>query len=481
MTGINIKIADFTIPFDEIYNFGINPVRYIFTPDGAGMFYVEVVDKAFDWPAGLGSSFEIIEDKATIYRGFVYSQERYFDGKSIRKGFKIYDNLLGLCFVDAVNHFGVPNIRLKDIFISDLIKYLIDNARERLLGLGLVSGEGYIKADLDGIFQEKVGYFKLVNESLFSGINKAMDASLEKCIFWLDHRDKVLRFSRRESLKVYDLSYAEGIRLIDYRHKTDLASLASSVEIRSDPAVEIAYSAAVKAWNEDLEGLWSIRYPLYASPDSSEEDELAFVFRRFSFAHIGDLLEDEPIELLEKVPTDDGGFTYKLIDTLPADKENKVLIARYPVVASVGPGRADRKNIRLEGKGELPEVYIRYRRVSSSPDFGISFARYPESGFSGTVFRQAAIENNRIFYVKDRSRIKDEEASLLFKRYCGIKGSLELTFKAVNLFPWMFRPSLIRLVSLGDQVVSTGSLGFVKRVELDFNRSTTTLSLELLG
>ncbi len=469
-----LKISSIKIPFDEILSFGVSPMYYSFIPNQSSVLILSVSPDSTLYTIGLGSEIQILQEDIPVYTGLVYSEDIYFDGKVRRKELKAI-HLIDLAdFVDAVDVIGVPKIELANISMGSAIKYLLDNSASKLKNLGLAANDFYEQLELDKLAEE-IDYISLENETIWGSLRKILDS--KDIFWWIDSEDKVWRFRRVQDLPIEEFSVDEDYRLMGFKFGSNLSQLASAVKIVSGTNVKISYAQATPAWDSQLEDDWSLRVQFYSAPDDDKPNEQAYVYRRFSYADIPNLLENYPIELVQKVQTEDGNTTYKIVETQSIDRENKTILAKYPILEPPQAKRINKRNARIKGKANIGDVYIRYRQLDTQP---LLQTRYPQIGFTGSILTTAGIRNERVYYQSKTEEITYQRAVELFRTIGRIEKTLILTLKGTKFKQWMFNPHRLKLIGFDDINISQAYTFLPIAIEIDFISGLTRLELKLI-
>jgi len=293
----------------------------------------------------------------------------------------------------------------------------------------------------------------------------------------VDPETLVWHFHRFDQLpqRQLRLNAAGGEKLLSVQVDNDLLGRCSAVKLFGPRTVQIAAAEqeVQPAWDSALESSWSWPHRHYSS-GSAEADEYCWVYRRYSYAGIDDLLEDQPVQLLQQVTLSGGYTTLVPVETMPLDTANKYVVARYPLVESPAQYRVNGDTVEIPGRARAASrVVLRYRRLAG---VAACSCRYPQSGFDGPVAKLFNFQRQRSVYVSDASEANETNARRLWSNGSLPAYRCRLTVRGVA--PRQFS-NLDCKLRFADGELAGGPLPALPlmRLDHDFERSVSRLCL----
>jgi len=368
---------------------------------------------------------------------------------------------------------GVPRLNYEDTTVAAILTDLFDRHGDGLVKVGAAASTTFYDVDEICDLTEPVDRLWLENSDLGSALAEllefgpyALAIDLDDLFWHVTGLDELTEFS-------LDLS-SPAWSLVSYRIDRSLENCYSAVKLVSDRQVSVSCSSATAAWNSSLESTWRLVHPSYNSPDAEQADDLEWVYRRFSYGSISGLLEDHPVELVQKIKDPAGNWTYVPIDSLPLDRSGKYIIARYPVLTCPGGGRINFRNPLVTGKSQEGDVYIRYRYYGSQPRLT---ARYPSVGHSGWTVGSAGLAHELVQYCPDDRQVNSDRARRLWSRLSKANHRLSLTVGCAMPEDLFSSPHRLRLTGADDPELVESEAMLIERARYDFSAGQLRLDL----
>lgn len=191
--------------------------------------------------------------------------------------------------------------------------------------------------------------------------------------------------------------------------RVEEASVAQSV-VGCCGAVEIAQRTVIgeytetkmremwKAWDTELNDQWTLPHA-GSSPDeeTGQEDELAKVYRLWSFAHFKDEVQGaKGLVARTAHATADGAVRWVDIPIKQVDFAASTVLLAFPAVRTFGSGKSYHQNLMIPGNARLTPVRLQFSSDGQSP-ITTESVRVPELDFAG---RAVAIAPTTCGYCK---------------------------------------------------------------------------------
>ncbi len=441
----------------------------------AGIFEFVLFDERLMNKAGIGSFVKLISNDNVIFYGRILSEEVF----STSRGRGKYVSALGAfgwCdYIVAKDDAGIPILQFSSTSVGEIISELLERHESEILRLGAGNEAFYSEEELSKL-DEPIDSIRFENCSLKSVLQNLLSAG--NYVLTISPATLSWDIKSADELDIYELNVSRSSekQLVEYRIKTDLSERCSAVKLVSSRKVSIGYASATPAWNSLLESDWRIRNGGFSQPDNDEPDECFWVYRRYSYSGISDLLESYPIELVQKQPNDSGGYSYQVIETLMIDKENKYIVSKWPILSVPDCGKINRRNGLIKGKAQCGEVYIRYRYYESEPEYS---ERYPEEGFSGQAIETAGLVCENVLYCSDVRQINNERAIKYWRNKSRIYRNVELSIRGeLNQFNELIAKSKRVNISSSEIIeLPSNSCFALEYAEYDFMKNLLKVKL----
>ncbi len=475
MSEYELTIGDTKIDFVQERK-QVSAVRLFRSYNDVGLFEFVLFDDRLISKAGLGSIVKLDIGGDVIFSGKVFSEEIFSDSSGRGKYISVMSPFGWCDYIRAKDVAGVPRLHFSQTSSGMIIASLISNQAEEIRLIGAGVGEFYDVAELSGL-DEPVENVWFENCSLKSALKSILDSG--GYVLTISPVDLHWKIRKVEELDVcdLDLSSASGLQLAGYGIKRDLSERCSAVRFVSDRKVSVGYSPAVAGWDASLEANWQLRCGGFDMPNGIEPDERVWVYRRYSYGGIDGLLEDYPIELVQKVPKETGGYCYQVIETIGIDREEKYIIAKWPVLSVPAGGRINRRNGFVAGKAGAGDVYVRYRYYEQEPEYS---QRYPSAGYSGEVLDTAGLVCEEVKYCSDVRCISQRNVVKEWRDKSGIYQRVKLSVRGeLRHFTELIKKDVrVRVNSQGCIDLPANACFAVESLEYDFTRSLMTLAIK---
>ncbi len=476
MSEYRIEIADTSISLADGESKLLWPIRLTRRINDAEWFEFVLFDNRLISKAALRSPIRLSVDDNIIFSGRVFSEETFSNAAGTGKYITAMGSFGWCDYVRAADEAGIPKLQFSSTTVGAVIAELLERHSNQLQLLGAAGDNFYELSELSGL-TEPIDNIWFENRSVKSAITELI--SLGNYALTIEPENLRWDIKSAEQLDVYELNLtrASASRLIEYRIKTDLANRASAIKLVSDRKASIGYASASPAWDSSLESSWRIRCAGYNQPDDSNVDDDAWVYRRYSYAGISGLLENYPIELVQKLPNESGGYSYQIIETLPVDRDNKYIVAKWPVLSVPASARINRRNGLVKGKSQAGEVYIRYRYYESEPEYS---ERYPAEGFAGQAVDTAGLICEDVQYFSDIRQVSSSRALREWRNRSKIYQTLSLTVKAdFDVISTLLAESLRISISGSEVIELPKTVCFLAEyVEYDFSQNLMYIKLK---
>lgn len=423
---------------------------------------------------GLLSSVRLFADSQLIFVGSIVS-ERITGSPGVRvKRFEAAGPLDLTRSIVVRDAGGVPQLRFEATSVGAILVELLERHGDEMVRIGAAGAGGFYDTDQIAALAEPVDLFWLENRDLGSVITELL--ALRPYALAVDLNDLHWSIVEPDQLDVFtvDLS-SQDWSLVGYRIDRNLRNSYSAVTLVSDRQVNVEFAEAAEAWDSDLEDDWQMLHASYSWPDADQPDETAWVYRRFSYAGIDGLLEDQPVELVQKIKDASGSWTYLPIETLGLDRQGKYVVARYPVLNPPGGGKINIRNALVGGKAQAGTVYIRYRRYGDEPG---SSARYPEVGHSGWIVDSGGLARELVRYCPDDRTVNADRARRLWSRLNRADHKLTLTLGTAGPTELFGGPHRVRLTNRSDPELIESETMIIEHLEYVFG--TNELQMDLV-
>jgi hypothetical protein len=424
---------------------------------------------------GLFSSVKLWVDDTLIFCGRVIAERTFSSSREKGKRLEAGGPIDLARSVIACDAGGVPKLQYAGTTVGDVLLDLFERHGDQLRQAGSISSSAFYETSQLESLTEPVDQFWLENRDLSSAVRELLEFG--PYALTIDPEDLFWRVRRFDELDEFPLalwSSSSEWSLINYVIDRRFENSYSAVRLVSDRQVEPAYASAPPAWDSDLESDWQLRHAFYIAPGADEPDDLAWVYRRFSYAELSDLLEDHPVELVQKVKRADGNWTYASIDTLPIDRTGKYVLARYPVLATPGESHINIRNGLISGKSQGGDVYIRYRRFTDQPRL---CQRYPSDGHAGWALEIGGAARELVVYSPDDRLINTGRARRLWRQVNKADQRINLVVAGPLPAELVSSPRRIRLQGADDLELFESEALLAERIDYDFG--TNRLQMEL--
>jgi len=441
---------------------GLSLSRLSRSRTGATRLELTLHDPAIIDRAGLASRVRLMADDTVVFTGRVESQET-FNGASGMGKRVVASGPFDWCrFVRVTDDAGIPKLQFAQTTVGAILTELLARHGQTLRQIGSACKDFYDPAQVAAL-GEPVDHLWIENRDLDAVISNLL--SLGDYRLAIDPGTLAWQILLPRQMERCELDVAGGSvhTLLNYRFSSSLTNNCSAVRLVSDRAVSLGYAAAAPAWDTALESQWQLRHAQYASPNADEPNDLAWVFRRFSYAGIEGLLEDFPVELVQKVATAAGGWTYEVIESLPPDRTNRYIVARYPVLAGPASRRVSLRNPLPAGRSASAEVYIRYRYALPTASLCV---RYPAQGHAGPVLEAAGLATEEVRYLSDDRQLNESHARRIWREKAELEQRMELSV-AGPMITDVFRGGR-RLTLRGCADLPSGATFLPDHAEYDF-------------
>ncbi len=475
MPAMQIQIAGTTHAVNSGAKQPVSPVRISRTESFGQSIELILNEPNLIGRTGLRSRVRLWIDGQLCFTGQIFSQETFANPTGSGKRIVAAGPFDWCSLVQALDDAGVPKLQWTQTTVGTVLQYLLNRGAGELRALE-AAGENFydpsalaaLDAPVDHLWAENRNLKTLIAELLAVGDYRL--AIHPETLFWT--------IATIGELDFYSLDLGRGSNwgLDEFCIASSLADCCAAVRLVSDRAVGIGFAPAVPAWDENLESQWQLRGPCYADPDADDPSALAWVYRRFRYDQIPGLLENEPVELVQKTATDNGGWTYQPVESLPLDRVNRCIIARLPILAGPSAKRINGKNPLSAGAAESPEVFIRYRYFLSQPQLE---ARYPSTGFGGRTLETAGLARELVVYMADSRQINDDRARRLWRAQSDPGRQVELTIRGPIIPELMIRPMRLKLIGADSIDLPRGRPLVADAAEYDFTTGTMKLRMSL--
>ncbi len=423
---------------------------------------------------GLRSSVRLSVDGVVIFSGFVFSECSFFGSTGSGKRIVAQSSLRWCEFVRVTDSAGVPRIQFTATTVGQVLSQILNQHASEICDLGLGSENFYSEQILAGL-DEPVDHLWIENRSLLSVLGEVL--TIGEYSLDIDSATLFWQFSSVDDLDIIKIAVGRGSanQLIAYSLLRDLSEACSAVRLVSNRKVSIGYGKASPAWDGSLESSWQLRTDYYSVPNASDAEDSAWVYRRFSYDGISELAEEYPIELVQKVPTDGGGWTYQLLETQLVDREGKYIVSRYPILKVPEARRINKQNAVIAGKAKAGDVYIRYRYYESEPEKGV---RFPPDGFAGQVMDTAGLKCLYNEYVSDERKINLDRAHREWKSKSSLNQAITLSVRGDIPADVFRKPVRLRIGHSEVPDLSTEEIYLPSIIEYDFIRGMSRYEMQ---
>ncbi len=470
-----LKIADTNI-FLSREPKKVSAIRLVRRRNEGDLFEFVLFDERLINKAGLGSIVQLGIDDDMIFRGRVLSEEIFSNASGRGKYISVLSPFGWCDYIRVKDDAGIPRLSFLSTTVGVIVSELINRHADEIRQIGAGDDEFFDELEINKL-DEPIENVWFENRSLKSALQEILVAGDYALMIY----PETLRWKIKptDELDVYnlDLSRASENQLIEYRIRTDLSDRCSAVRLVSDRKTGIGYSSAVPAWDVSLETNWRMRESGFSKPDSDEPEGIAWVYRRYSYEGISGLLDNYPIELVQKVANESGGYSYQIIETVGIDRANKYVIAKWPILAVPNSGRINRRNGFIKGKSVGGEVYIRYRYYENEPEYSV---RYPSEGFAGQAVDTAGLICEDVSYCSDIRRISDVRALKLWRNRSGIYQNIDLSIKGkLSQFSGLIRENRrVNIIASESVELPVNTCFRVEYIAYDFTRNLLRLGLK---
>jgi hypothetical protein len=425
---------------------------------------------------GLRSPVRLWSNGTQIFTGQIFRQELFAD--SVGSGKRIFAaGPLDWCeTIDLLDEAGIAKLQFSQTTVGEILQGIFTRQGATMRSLDVAGNSFYeaaaltnLKAPIDHLWLENRDLKSVICELLTMG-NYALAIDPETLAWQIRPIDELDLFE-------LDLRTGSSLGIVGYRVVESTDGRYSAIRLVGDRDVEITYASATPAWDTSLESQWQLRHSQFADPDDDEPDVMSWVFRRFSYAAIDDLVEHEPVELVQNVPTENGGVTWQVVETLPLDRTGKYLIAKMPVLATPRAKTPIGKNAFRTGQVEAGEVAIRYRRYRDEPEISV---RCPSSGFSGQILETAGLAREHVIYLSDSRQITQSRAERLWQQGSKLGSTVELNLSGPIQEELFVGPRRVKLRVTGNGDLSQSDWFVPQRLEYDFSAGRLMISLKRL-
>ncbi|MFA5864480.1 MAG: hypothetical protein WC975_07305 [Phycisphaerae bacterium] len=473
MPNYQLQIASSTVTLKDGPNDRVSLLRLGRSYNGSTNLELILHDTNLIGRAGLRSGIKFWSDGQLIFSGKIMTQETFAGSSGSGKRITAAGPLDWCEFIRITDMAGVPRLQFTQTTVGNILQEIFSRHGQTMRDLEIADGNFYT-ADLG----ELVDHLWIENHDLKTILLQLL--SLGNYSLGIDPETLAWQILPPEQLNVYEMNLRRGspYGLVGYRIHSSLADCCSAVRLVSDRQTAIAFAEAVPAWDSELESQWQLRHARYASPDSDQPDNLVWVFRRFSYGGIENLLENQPVELVQKVPTESGGWTYELIETLAPDRVNKYITAKFPVLASPEGRRINIRNPLPAGKSQMSQVFIRYRYLLPQAAMSV---RYPSSGYGGQVLETAGLASELVMYLSDSRQLSESRARRIWHQKAQLNPQIELTLTGPLVTEIFSGPRRLRLL-LSDNIDLPRAESFLPDLaEYDFAAGTIKINLRRSG
>jgi len=472
VTTYKVEIAGNLFPIDKSNSLRIALERLTLSRTGQRRLELAIRDSRVADRVGLGSRVRFFANQKIVFTGRVETRETIFDAGGTAERVVATGPFDWSGFVRVTDEAGVPCRQFSQTTVGGVIRTLMTQHGGDLARL-MATPLAY-DADTLTAMTEPVEYLRIENQNFNQVVCNLLN--MGGYGLFIDPKTQAWQFYQPEKLPTYELNlYRRSSHpLKSFRYSSSLVDRCSAVRLVSQRKVAGGFSPALPAWESALESQWRLRHARYASPDTQTPDESAWVYRRFSYGGIESLLEDFPVELVQKVPTETG-WTYEIIETLPADRANRYLVAKNPGLATPEGRRVNGRNAMTPGKSLAGEVYVRYRYYLNEPTASV---RYPEQGFAGQVMETGNLAAETAVYVTDWRLMNEAVARREWHRGSRMNPKLELTIGGELIGELFTSASRIfpRLVGLVD--LPKGEWFATETLEYDFLQRQCKMTLK---
>lgn len=377
----------------------------------------------------------------------------------------------------ATDDANVPRLQYENTTVADVLGDLLGRHGAALQDAGSANGAGFYDQSQLVELTEPVDQYWLENRDLASAIVELLEFGPYALAIDLDNLFwSVMRLDQLGEFAL-DLSSSSDWGLVSYQIDRRFENVYSAVSLVSDRQVQIAYVQATAAWDSGLETNWQLLHSFYSTPGADDPDDRAWVYRRFSYAGISDLLENHPVELVQKVKDTAGDWTYVPIDTLALDRAGKYVVARYPVLSAAGEGQINIRNALIGGKSQAGEVYIRYRRYTGGPRLS---QRYPGQDYAGWALDSGGLARELVVYSPDDRLINEDRARRLWREVNRADQKIRLALTGPMPSTLFATPQRVRLLGADDIELLEAESLYPDWLEYDFGANRLTMELRYI-
>ena len=341
-------------------------------------------------------------------------------------------------YLTAVDDIGIPKVEYRDVTAAQIIEDLLDRCGSQLADLGAgADGTCYDTDQLDALDDQPLELL-LENYPLPQALLMAIEDQDVGMI--VDAQSLIWQFHRLSNLPEMDFQLGDlsGRTVLVMEVNNDIRDRFTAVKLHGPRSLSIAgaESELLPAWDSQLEASWSWPHRHYTTANSGAND-YCWVYRRFSYADVDDLLEDQPVQLLQQIRLAGGSYTLVPVDILPLDTDNKYVVACYPLVETPAGHRVNFDIPAVPGQAGPPnKVILRYRKLAG---ISVSTSRYPSSGFAGALTQLGGLEQELAVYLPDIDQVTQSHARSLWTKLrgpnlaCKLKWHGQLPTELINL------------------------------------------------
>jgi len=409
---------------------------------------------------GLAAAVRFWCGEALVFAGRTTAERAWADGQSRGRLVEASGPVDLAGSVSAVDAAGVPVVSYRNATVGGVLLDLLERHADALRQAGAAGDVVCAAADVSPL-SEPIDWLWVENGDLASAIGEALEFG--PYVLAVDPATRRWRAATFDQLPRETLDLTSGSPWSAARWSLERSSEScTAVRLVSERKVAIGLAEASPAWDAALEADWQLNHAFVNPQDASVIDGRARVYRRFGYGHIAWLLEDQPIELVQRTIGAAGQEVFTPVETLGPDLATQTVTSRYPILAVPPNGRVNSRNALVPGHSQSGEVRIRYRHHTDVPRLA---ARYPADGHSGPA---SAAPRERVVYCPDDRQITAERARRIWRQ--ASRAAERISLAAVGPLPAELAagPARLAVRGLGEAAIAESESLVVEHLTYDF-------------